>query len=146
MLKSPLLVTLATTLLLAGCTQGTVTTTRFLDSPSGVQLEYTLKAAHPYLAEYHRTLRVVFGHNQIDVPLEMDTGGFLLMNIYRLPDRRLMLFDGLSHIVIDPQRETAEHINAPAHASVAEYVGCFDWPHGGSFGFISGSARPEKPF
>jgi hypothetical protein len=144
MLKSPLLVTLATALLLAACTQGTVTSARFVDSPSGVQLEYTLKAAHAYLAEYHRTLHVVFAHNQIDFPLEMDTGGYLLMNIHRLPDHRLLLFDGLAHIIIDPQGKTVEEVSAPANASAAEYVGCFDWPQGGAFGFIPAGDRPEK--
>lgn len=73
-------------LLLVGCgAEGTVTSARFVDSPSGVQLEYTLTTAHMFLAEYHRTLRVVFGHTKTDVPLEMDTGGYLLMNIHRYP-------------------------------------------------------------
>lgn len=144
MLKPVLLVTFATALLLASCAEGTVTSARFVDSPSGVQLEYTLNAAHAYLAEYHRTLRVVFSHNQVDFPLEMDTGGYLLVNIHRLPDRRLLLFDGLAHIVIDPQRGTVEEKSAPANASAAEYVGCFDWPQGGGFGFIAARDRPER--
>jgi hypothetical protein len=144
MLKSPLLVTFATVVLLTGCTQRTVRSARFVDSPSGVQLEYTLKAAHAYLAEYDRALHVTFDHNHIDFPLEKDTGGYLLMNIHRLPDRRLLLVDGLAHIVIDPQRETVEEVITPANASGAEYVGCFDWPQGGVFGFIPAVDRPEK--
>lgn len=95
--------------------------------------------------DYDRTLRVVFSHNQVDFPLEMDTGGYLLMNIHRLPDRRLMLFDGLAYIVIDPQRDTVEYVNEPVNVSAAEYVGCFDWPEGGTFGFIPAGIRPEKP-
>lgn len=130
---------------LVGCgAEGTVTSARFVDSPSGVQLEYTLKGAHAYLAEYHRTLRVVFGHSQIDVPLEMDTGGCLLMNIDRLPDGRLMLFDGLAHILVDPQRETAEQGNAPANAAAAEYVGCFDRTGDDTLGFIPASVRARR--
>lgn len=138
----PLLLAMyAAAISLAGCGEGNVTSARFVDSASGVQLEYTLKHAHAYLAEYHRTLRVVFGRNQIDLPLEMDTGGFLLMNIHRLPGGRLMLFDGLAHIVIAPQRETAERGNAPANASGAEYVGCFDRTQDGTLGFIPAGAR-----
>lgn len=98
---------------LAACVEGTVRSARFVDPPSGMQLEYTLKSAHAYLAEYHRTLRVVFDHTQMDFPLEMDTGGYLRMNIYRWPDRRLLLFDGLAHIVIDPRRETIEEVMRP---------------------------------
>ena len=97
-----------------------------------------------FLAEYHRTLRVVFGHTQIDVPLEMDTGGYLLMNIHRLPDGRLMLFDGLEHIVSDPQRETAEPVNAPANASAAEYVGCFDRTQDGTLAFIPANGHAPR--
>lgn len=97
-----------------------------------------------FLAEYRRTLRVVFGHAQIDVPLEMDTGGYLLMNIHRLPDGRLMLFDGLAHIVIDPQRETAEQGNEPANASAAEYVGCFDRTQDDTLAFIPASVRARR--
>lgn len=55
-----------------------------------------------------------------------------------------MLFDGLEHIVIDPQRETAQQVNAPENASAAEYVGCFDRSQDDTFGFIPASVRARR--
>ncbi len=144
MVKPRLLVALAAALSLAGCGEGTVSSARFVDSVSGVQLEYTLKSAHAYLAEYYRTVRVVFARSQVNFPMEMDTGGYLMLNIHRLPDQRLMLFDGAAHILIDPQRETVIHTNPPSDAAAAEYVGCFDWPQNGAFAFIAAADRPEQ--
>ena len=144
MVKPRLLVALAAALSLAGCGEGTVSSARFVDSVSGVQLEYTLKSAHAYLAEYYRTVRVVFARSQVNFPMEMDTGGYLMLNIHRLPDQRLMLFDGAAHILIDPQRETVVHTNPPSDAAAAEYVGCFDWPQNGAFAFISAGDRSEQ--
>ena len=143
-MKPFLLATFAAGLSLAGCAEGTVTSARWVDPVSGVQLEITLTGAHIYLAEFHRALRVVFARSEVNIPLEMDTGGYLLTNIHRLPDRRLMLSDDLSHIVIDPEKETVVETNPPADAAAAEFLGCFDWPQGAAFGFISAADREER--
>ncbi len=129
---------------LAACAEGTVSSARFFDSVSGVRVEYTVTAAHAYLAEYHRKLRVEFARSQVDYPMEMDTGGFLLVNVHRLPDRRLMLYDGADHIIIDAEHETVVHTNPPVDAAEAEYLGCFDSPRGEQFRFISAAERAEQ--
>jgi hypothetical protein len=138
---------LATALFLpwiGGCTEGRITSARFVDSVSGVQLEYTLKGAHAYLAEYHRTLRATFADTQVDFPMEMDTGGFLMLNIHRMPDGRLMLFDGAAHILIDPTRRTVVQTNPPLDAAAAEYIGSFDRAESDDLRLVPASERPEK--
>ena len=143
-MKLRLLATLLVLPWISGCAEGRVTSARFVDSVSGVQLDYTLKGAHAYLAEYHRTLRVTFAHTKVDFPMEMDTGGFLMLNIHRVPDGRLMLFDGAAHILLDPQRQIVVQTNPPLDASAAEYIGCFDRDERDDLRFISAAERPEK--
>lgn len=128
---------------LVGCAEGTVTTARFVDPQTQIAIEYKLVGAHVYLAEFHRTLRVTFARSSQEFPLEMDAGGFLLLNIYRLPEHRLLCYDGADYTLIDTDAETIERAEA-APTSSAEYLGCFDWPQGTTLQFIPVAARAER--
>ena len=136
--------TLTVALFIGACAEGTVSSARFVDSVSGVRVEYMLTATHAFLGEYDRRLRVEFARSRVDYAMEKDSGGLLLLNIHRLPEGRLMLYDGSAHIIIDAERETVVHTNPPADAAAAEYVGCFDSPRGDGFRFIPSSERPEQ--
>ena len=144
-LKPRLLATLVISVLLCGCgAEGRVTSARFEDAATGIQLEYTLTGAHAFLAEFARTLRVRFADREEDFPLEMDTGGYLLMNVYRLPDQTLLLYDGERFVAVDARRETVKQLMSRPETRMAEYVGCFDWPEGETLEFIPPAKRAEK--
>jgi hypothetical protein len=127
----------------SGCAEGTVTSARFVDASSGIQIDYVLTSSHAVLAEFERTLHIRFGHREEDFPLEMDSGGYVIQNIYRLADQKFLLFDGSDYVVVDAQRETVERVASPP-AETPQYLGCFDWPPGGVLRFIPVADRPEK--
>ena len=137
------LAVLAIALALFGCAEGKVTSARFVDASSGIQIDYILTGAHVVLAEYERTLHIRFEHREEDFPLELDTGGYLIQNIYRLPDQKFLLFDGSDYVVVDAQRETVERVASPP-VDTPQYLGCFDWPPGSVLRFIPAAEREEK--
>ena len=143
-MKLHLLATLAISLSLGACAEGTVTSARFVDPSSGIEVDYVLTGAHVYLAEFHRRLHVHFAHSDVDFPLEMDSGGYLLMNIYRLPGETMLLYDGEDYVAVDSHSETVEQPTSRPDTRTAEYVGCFDWPQGGNLEFIPAAKRPER--
>ena len=142
-MRRTLVVTLFALCTLSGCGEGTVTSAHFVNSETRVDVEYGLVGAHPYLAEFHRTFRVTFAGSSRELPLEMDTGGYLLMNVYRLPEHRLLFYDGADYVIIDCDRGSIEQARA-APAVSAEYLGCFDWPRGSTLEFIAAATRAER--
>jgi hypothetical protein len=137
------LTVLAIALSLSGCAEGKVTSARFVDASSGVQIDYILTGAHVVLAAYERTLHIRFGHREEDFPLEMDSGGSLIQSIYRFADQKFLLFDGDDYVVVDALRETVERV-ASLPADAPQYLGCFDWPPGDVLRFIPATERAEK--
>jgi hypothetical protein len=65
------------------------------------------------------------------------------MNVYRLPEHRLLFYDGADYVIIDCDGGSIEQAQA-APAVSAEYLGCFDWPPGSTLQFIGAAARPER--
>jgi hypothetical protein len=131
--------------LLPGCIDRSPVSTEFRDPVSGVAVKYTLRHAHEYLAEFDRDFHITFAHSERDVPLEYDSGGFILMSIYRLADGTLVFFDRLDYIVLDPVRETVERREKIEGAERAEFLGCFDvYGKDDSLQFVPPSARPDR--
>jgi hypothetical protein len=144
MVKPALVAVTLSVLALGACSEGRVSSAHFGDREASVDIEYILVGAHAYLAEFHRTLRVTFPRTRTDFPLEMDTGGYLVMNVYRLPQQRLLLSDGEDYVLVDSKRETVEQLAAPPDDVTPEYVGCFDSPDGSPLQFIPLASRPER--
>ena len=127
----------------SGCAEGTVASARFVDSSSGVQIDYILTGAHMFLAEYDRELHIRFGHREENFPLEKDTGGYVIQNIYRYPDQKLLLFDGDDYVVVDAQREMVARVATPPEG-MPQYLGCFDRSSNDVLRFIPAAERAEK--
>jgi hypothetical protein len=98
-----------------------------VDPVTGVKVRYTLRHADSFTSEFHRDFRVSFAHSQTDFPLSYDTGGYVLMSVYRMGDGTLVFFDRQAYVVADSVRETVREVETIDHASEAEFLGCFDW-------------------
>ena len=114
-------------LTLQACIKGKPDSAEFVDPVTGVSVRYTLRHADSFTSEFDRDFRVSFAHSQTDLPLSYDTGGYVLMSVYRMSDCTLVFFDRLDYVVVDSVHETVEQVEKIDHASEAQFLGCFDW-------------------
>ena len=125
---TPRLILLAlVTLMLQACGEVKPHVAEFVDPVTGVSVRYTLRAGESFSAEFNRDFRVSFAHSQTDFPLSYDTGGYVLMSVYRLRDGTLVFYDREEYVVVDAAHETVERVEKIDPAPGAEFLGCFDW-------------------
>jgi hypothetical protein len=142
-----LFLTASALLLLAGCIDRTPISAEFRDPVSGISIKYALRQGHEFLAEFDRGFHIAFAHGEKDVPLAYDSGGYVLMSIYRIRDGTLVFFDREGYVIVDPMRETVRQAEQIDNAAGSDFLGCFDWYGNGkdrTLQFIPPSVRGDR--
>ena len=132
-------------LTLQGCGKAKPDSTAFTDSVTGVSVRYTLRHGDSFSDEFIRDFRISFAHGTTDFPLSYDSGGYVLMSIYRMSDGTLVFFDREDYVVVDSIREVVRKVERIDQASEAEFLGCFDWfGEDHSLQFVPPSRRGDR--
>jgi len=132
-------------LTLAACDREKPMSADFADSVTGISVRYILRPAHTFSSEFYRDFYIVFAHTKTDFPLSYDSGGYVLMSVYRMRDGSLVFFDRDDYIVVDSVRETVQQVESIDRASEAQFLGCFDWfGEDHSLQFVPPSKRGDR--
>ncbi len=117
------------------------------DSP--ITLRVVLSPSHPYLAEYDRWLILEQdSHVQSKTELFPDTGGYALVNVYRVDSEVLLLTEGDHDYHVDLRSSrltTTPKVRGKSGSQVrGEFLGAFDFDTYHIWRFVPASVRPEQ--
>jgi hypothetical protein len=120
-------------------------------APPNVKIGVTLEPAHAYLAEYHRWLEIELPHGRSRVDLQIDSGGYARINVYRVGAQdvlvRPLLADDYHVAAVDGRvtvrpRGNVLDIGAPPDST---YLGSFDILEDRSWEFLTpDDKRPRR--
>lgn len=130
----------------AGCHSSAVTesATKRLSKQNVLVMER--KAAHPYLAEYDRALKLVAnGKVLAQSAVNMDTGGYKSAKLYRRSNNEYVVFDSFDTYVITLSKPQIIQKDIGANQR-GVFIGTFDENQAQDWSFIpaSGSTRAKS--
>jgi hypothetical protein len=118
---------------------------------SDLRLTVKLRPSHPFLAEYDRVLLLSGGSGVLEeIELFPDTGGYALVNVYRLPSGDFLVRAGGNHryvVGMKARSVTPDLTTTPesrARPPDAEFVGAFDFDSSRTWRFIGPEQRSER--
>lgn len=127
-------------LICTACTSATQSAS-VTEPTSGATVIIELEPAHPYLAEYNRTLIVrKDGLREGRYELSRDTGGYAAANLYACSENFLMLDSYSEFVVVDT---STGQISAGKCPGTLTYVGVFDGGGSKPWQFFPAAQRPE---
>lgn len=116
---------------------------RFIDPGSGTSIAIALEPAHPYLAEYRRTLVITpVGAAARRYTLSKDSGGYAAIQLHACAGGMLMVSSHMEQLQIDPR---SAGVRQGACAGPRHYTGMFDGGGSRPWRFFPASQRPYAP-
>jgi len=112
-----------------------------------VTLSIERVAARPFLAEYKRTLVVARGQDILTkFKMDSDTGGTVLVNLYRISDKSVSLVDRLSTYFVNMELGEVTRRNSTIEdEEQGQFLGAFDVTEAKDWRYFPSSERAKRP-
>lgn len=109
-----------------------------------IQIQIRLRATHPFLAEYSRTLLISRSNQHLEFKLFPDTGGYGRLNVYAIGSSHLRIVGPFETTTLRTDTLQPELQELPQNIQI-HYLATFTQTADGKWRFVSSSERPESP-